>query len=130
MRAETMVGAEPEAVYNLLADGAAVAEWNPAITSITPPDRPVTTGREYHTVIRGVIRARLRFSLVSPTLIRYQLSALGSVETGSWRLTPVDGGTYVSHDFEHSGAVLGLMRGAFQGVAALRVGRLRRMLVS
>jgi carbon monoxide dehydrogenase subunit G len=123
--AEMVVAASSDEVLSFLLRVAALPSWNPAISSIKTDDQITQVGRQYSARIRGIIHAKLTISSVTQSEVNYTLTGRGFREEGSWGMQPITAShTIVTHSFKHRGAVLGLMRGAFDEVAAWRVARL------
>lgn len=122
--ASAVIPVASSTVHALLADVERLTIWNPAFSSIEASGSAVV-GREYRAVVRGIAPLTLTFNQLDPESVSYTLRGVGSVETGRWVMTPVPGGTEVTHFFEHSGLLLSLMRSAFAPVAEWRLGRLR-----
>ncbi|MBD8704939.1 SRPBCC family protein [Frigoribacterium sp. CFBP9039] len=114
----------PADVLRVLVEVSAVADWNPALSSVTAPPGPATIGRAYPIRIRGLVGGHITYLETGPARVAYRLVAPGADELGEWRMDRVPGGTLVSHRMEHRGAVLRLMRRAFEPVPSWRLERL------
>lgn len=129
---QTVIEASANQIVDVLTDVGALASWNPAFGTIEGSgsgSASATVGQDYLTRVRGLVPASIRFTAISAAEVRYELHAPGAREHGVWRLRPSPApgnGTIVAHEFAHTGAVLALMRRAFQPVASWRLARLRQ----
>jgi uncharacterized protein YndB with AHSA1/START domain len=115
----------PEAVRRVLFEAAAIADWNPALSSVTAPPGPAVVGRAYPIRIRDLVGGRITYLEIGSGLVVYRLVAPGADERGEWRLEEArGGGTMVTHRMEHRGIVLRVMHHAFEPVPAWRLERL------
>lgn len=125
---QTVIDASANQIVDVLTDVGALASWNPAFGTIDGSGS-AAVGQEYLTRVRGLVPASIRFTAISAAEVRYELHAPGARERGVWRLRPIPApgrGTIVAHEFAHTGAVLAIMRRAFQPVASWRLARLRQ----
>ncbi|KQR61826.1 SRPBCC family protein [Frigoribacterium sp. Leaf172] len=118
----------PEVVRRVLVEASTVADWNPALSSVTAPPGPAVVGRAYPIRIRDLVGGRITYLEVGPTLVVHRLVAPGVDEQGEWRLEEARGGTVVTHRLEHRGIVLRVMHRAFEPVPAWRLERLAGVL--
>lgn len=117
------VAAPPAQVREVLLDAAAVPEWNPAIRSLTGPDR-AQVGESYPVVVRGGLRGQATWTRIEAGRVDVRIAVPGLTEDGWWQLTPQPGGTLVVHGFSHRGPLAAVLSRAFRGVAELRLARL------
>jgi len=119
------IDAAPGSLAGILTDLGTLAGWNPALGRVNETGQ-AQPGRRYHSRIRGVVPATIRYETISDALITYRMQGPGVSEQGVWAMDPLpDGRTRVRHEFVHTGLVLRLMSKAFEPVAGWRLGRLR-----
>ena len=119
------IDAPPDSLVDILTDLGTLAGWNPALGRVNETGQ-AQPGRRYHSRIRGVVPATIRYETISDALITYRMQGPGVSEQGVWAMDPLpDGRTRVRHEFVHTGLVLRLMSTAFEPVAGWRLGRLR-----
>lgn len=115
-------------VAAVLTNIAELAEWNPALRSVTAPDRVATTGRVYRVTTRVPGPATLRYAEIGAERIVWTLTVAGGFETGEWRLrdaaVPDGPATLVTHTIRHSGPLLRALHRAMRPVPARRLDRL------
>lgn len=65
------------------------------------------------------------FTRIEVDTVEYRMRGAGAEERGRWLVeTAADGGSNVTHSFEHRGVLLTMMRASFGGVADRRLERL------
>ncbi|GAA2396019.1 SRPBCC family protein [Nonomuraea africana] len=122
-RAMRFVDAPPSRVRQLLLDAQALPDWNPAIRFIDGPAE-ASAGVQYATTVRGGLSGSWEYTRIDEQHIDTTWRVPGFLETGTWRLRPHEGGTVVTHEFQHQGPLARVLSNAFRGVAELRLDRL------
>ncbi|WFE28847.1 hypothetical protein O7623_06565 [Solwaraspora sp. WMMD791] len=121
--ASRLIGAAVDQVRGVLLEPLALADWNPAILSITGPTQAQIATR-YPIVAKGGLRGTFHYSAIDDLRILTTIKVTGLEEQGWWNLEPRGDTTLVEHGFSHRGALALLLSSAFQGVAELRLDRL------
>jgi uncharacterized membrane protein len=102
MRVErsVVVGAAPEAVYDLLADIVRRPEWLYELRRVDPPDEPLQVGTRFTGVSSLLLHEFVGESevvLAEPGRALAEHIVLGVRFTSEWDLSATDGGTHVRH---------------------------------
>jgi hypothetical protein len=127
--AEAVLAHTPAQVRHILLDPLALAQWNPAFTSIAGPPTALT-GHRYPITARPGLRGVFTYRAIEPELITTAWQVPGFSEEGTWLIQPVRGGTLVRHSFTHAGPLASILSRAYRGVARLRLERLADRLAS
>ncbi len=121
--ASTYIHESPSRVRAILRQPLAFPDWNPAFLAIQGPAEAIV-GQVYAIRARPGLAGTFQYTQLDDDLIGISWQVPGLHETGSWRLRAEGAGTLVTHEFSHEGALARALRGAFRGVAELRVDRL------
>ena len=111
-------------ILAILLDAAALPQWNPAFSAVSPRG-PATVGQPHPIRVRGFLRGELVYDRISDREVAVTIRIPGMTEQGTWQLAESPGGTTVTHAFTQSGALAELLEPSTRNVATLRVNRLR-----
>ncbi|MGI8334795.1 SRPBCC family protein [Actinomadura scrupuli] len=121
--ATRFIDVPPADVRRALLDPRALPDWNPAFHSLDGP-AGAATGIRYPITARGGLSGHWEYTLITDHRVDAVWQVPGLRETGTWLLDERDGGTVVTHGFQHQGRLARLLRNAYRGVAELRLDRL------
>ncbi|HEY2673601.1 MAG TPA: SRPBCC domain-containing protein [Rugosimonospora sp.] len=121
--------APPDQVHAILVDPLALPQWNEAFLSISGPPRPVP-GLRYRLTVRPGLPGHWEYTAIQPDRVEAVWGMPGFHEQATWTLRPQDGGTLVTHDFQHTGWLASVLSNAYRGVEDLRLRRLERRLLA
>lgn len=117
------VNAPLPVVRNILLEPLSLPDWNPAFLAMRGP-HTATEGVHYPVQVRGGLSGYWEYRLIADTVIEGYWEVPGLSETNTWEFQPHGRGTYITHSFQHRGALAAVLRPAFAGVARLRLDRL------
>ncbi|MGC4936395.1 hypothetical protein [Kribbella sp. DT2] len=122
--ASSTIPASREAIRRALLDAHALPEWNEAFVSVDGPATP-TVGTPYKLKVRPRFTGVLKYTVIEADRVEFVWEVPGFHETASWMIGP-DG--EVTHAFSQSGPLATVLRPAYRGIAAVRLGRLTNRL--
>lgn len=125
--ASLLVDAPRPTVHAVLLDALALPAWNPAFLRVTGPSE-AGLAAPYRITVRPGLSGVFTYETVEPGHVRMVWQVPGFAETADWWLHAEGERTLVRHDFTHQGPLAAVLRQAYQGVAGLRLDRLRRVL--
>ena len=106
VRAERIVAADAETIFELIADPARQPEWdgNDNLAEAPPGQRVHAVGECFDTTLTtGAVRRNHVVEFDETRRIAWRPSEVGAPPPGHlwrWELTPVDGGTLVTHTYD------------------------------
>jgi hypothetical protein len=120
-----LINADACEIREVLWEVQSLAEWNPAFLSITGSST-ARIGEPHQIRVRGGLSGHLQYDLINLDRTEMSLRVPGLRETNHWQLQATHGhGTLVTHGFTQTGPLAKLLRGVNQGVAELRLARLK-----
>jgi hypothetical protein len=122
--ASSTIPASRAAIRQALLDARALPEWNEAFISVEGPATP-TVGTPYALSVRPRFTGRLTYTVIEPDRVEFVWEVPGFHETASWMIGPEG---EVTHGFSQSGPLAVVLRPAYRGIAAVRLGRLTNRL--
>jgi hypothetical protein len=115
-QATLAIGGSPTEV---LLDPLALPLWNEAFLRIDGPAVP-EVGTRYALRVRPGVSGWLEYTAIGPDRVEITWQVPGFHERGLWMFTE----GLVTHSFEHTGPLAAVLRPAYRGIAAVRLGRL------
>ncbi|WP_285104593.1 SRPBCC family protein [Promicromonospora sp. MEB111] len=125
--ASLLVDAPRPSVRAVLLDPLSLPAWNPAFLRMAGPSEAGLAAR-YRITVRPGLSGAFTYETIEPGLVRMAWRVPGFAETADWWLDAEGERTLVRHDFTHQGPLAAALRPAYQGVAGLRLDRLRQVL--
>jgi hypothetical protein len=123
MIARVLIRAPAAAVSDVLLDAPGLPAWNPAFLSVSAAS--AGAGAEHAIRVRGGLSGTFRYTRVDAQRVESAWQVPGLSETNYWALRSEGPTTWVEHGLRHRGVLAAMLRGAFAGVADLRVSRLK-----
>ncbi|MFI2364140.1 hypothetical protein [Promicromonospora sp. NPDC019610] len=111
----------------VLLDALSLPAWNPAFLRVTGQSE-AGLAAPYRITVRPGLSGVLTYEADEPGHVRMVWQVPGFAETADWWLDAEGERTLVRHHFTHQGPLARVLREAYQGVAGLRLDRLRRVL--
>ncbi|MET8156831.1 SRPBCC family protein [Sphaerisporangium sp. NPDC005289] len=119
-----LVRAPLSRVREILLDPRALPDWNPAFLTLGGPGH-AAVGVSYPITVRGGLSGNWEYTAIEDERIDTAWHLPGFHENGTWLLRPrAEGGTVVTHGFQHQGPLARALSRAYRGVAELRLDRL------
>lgn len=122
-KAIRLLNVPPYDIRRVLLDPRALPAWNPAFHTLDGPAH-AATGVAYPITVRGGLTGSWEYTAIADQRLDTAWHVPGFRETAVWLLEPHGDGTLVTHEFQHTGPLAGILSQAFRGVAELRLDRL------
>lgn len=129
------IDAPPEEVWRVLSDLARLPAWYfPSRRVHLPDDSPVAPGKRFVLWIRTAAGIEVEapgeiLAVEAPRMLRWRGRSSGIAATATWRLSPMDGRTTLTHEFAGGGwmMLLSVLSGRAPQTARRRLEGLKRL---
>ena len=112
-------------LHAILLDAGALATWNPAFSEVYHQGK-AEVGKPIAIRVLRALSGELTYDLVEPNRINMTITVPGLTERNTWSLANQPGRTtQVTHAFSRSGRLARILESRTQGIAQLRIDRLR-----
>jgi uncharacterized protein YndB with AHSA1/START domain len=112
-RAEIMINADPESVWNVLIDVKNWPNWNPDVKNVVM-DQKFIVGSEFKWKAGpGTITSKLQ-EIEKPKLLVWTGKTMGIHAVHVWRLKPINGQTIISSEESWTGLMVSILSGRMQ----------------